>query len=58
MEGGNGDALDQILIKHKCRFEREKFVASLLSGDEIKHATNTCREVSERELLEAWGELF
>lgn len=44
MEGGNGDALDQILIKHKCRFEREKFVASLLSGDEIKHATNTCEE--------------
>lgn len=43
---------------HKFRPHRKKLAASLQSRDEIKHTTNSGREMRERELQEAWDRLF
>jgi hypothetical protein len=51
-EGG----LDQILVKHKSRLEREKLAAAQQPDDQIRLSVAR-REARERELQEAWGGL-
>ncbi|XP_016539454.2 myosin-2 isoform X1 [Capsicum annuum] len=50
-------SLDQILVKHKSRLEREKMAASQPGDDDqIRHSISR-KATRERELQEAWGGL-
>ncbi|PHU10385.1 hypothetical protein BC332_22245 [Capsicum chinense] len=50
-------SLDQILVKHKSRLEREKMAASQAEDDyQIRDSTSR-KATRERELQEAWGGL-
>jgi hypothetical protein len=51
-EGG----LDQILVKHKSRLEREKLTAAQQPDDQIRPSVSR-REARERELQQTWGGL-
>ncbi|KAL5706881.1 hypothetical protein ACHQM5_024990 [Ranunculus cassubicifolius] len=50
------ESLDQVLVKHQSRLEREKHLASQKGIDEIK-VPNSRQEARERELQAAWGGL-
>lgn len=50
-------SLDQILVKHKSRLEREKMAAAAQQADEPIKPLIGRREARERELQEAWGGL-
>ncbi|TKY51017.1 hypothetical protein E2542_SST22524 [Spatholobus suberectus] len=52
----NEGGLDQVLVKHKSRLEREKIVAAQQPGNSVS-LSMTRREARERELQEAWGGL-
>ncbi|RDX95357.1 hypothetical protein CR513_22122, partial [Mucuna pruriens] len=53
----NEGGLDQVLVKHKSRLEREKMVAAQQQPDNSVSLSMTRREARERELQEAWGGL-
>lgn len=50
----NEGSLDQILVKHKSRLEKEKMAAAQQPDDRMTHFVSR-REARERELQEAWG---
>ncbi|KAM7479120.1 hypothetical protein LguiA_027333 [Lonicera macranthoides] len=50
-------SLDQILVKHKSRLEKEKMAAAAQQADEPIKPLVGRREARERELQEAWGGL-
>ncbi|KAI8532685.1 hypothetical protein RHMOL_Rhmol11G0232800 [Rhododendron molle] len=50
----NEGSLDQILVKHKSRLEKEKLAAAQQPDDRMTHFVSR-REARERELQEAWG---
>ncbi|KAL2512090.1 hypothetical protein Adt_17690 [Abeliophyllum distichum] len=52
----NLSSLDQVLVKHKSRLEREKMIIAEVQDDHVKHPVSR-REARERELREAWGGL-
>ncbi|XP_058191156.1 uncharacterized protein LOC131308283 [Rhododendron vialii] len=49
-------SLDQILVKHTSRLEKEKIAAAQQPDDQIKHSVSR-RDARERELQQAWGGL-
>ncbi|KAF7113437.1 hypothetical protein RHSIM_RhsimUnG0125900 [Rhododendron simsii] len=48
--------LDQILVKHTSRLEKEKIAAAQQPDDQIRHSVSR-RDARERELQQAWGGL-
>ncbi|KAB1997407.1 hypothetical protein ES319_D12G022000v1 [Gossypium barbadense] len=49
-------SLDQILVKHKSKLEKEKMATSEQPSEQIRFSVSR-REARERELQEAWGGL-
>ncbi|KAE9447136.1 hypothetical protein C3L33_20987, partial [Rhododendron williamsianum] len=57
LEQDKACSLDQILVKHTSRLEKEKIAAAAQQpDDQIKHSVSR-REARERELQQAWGGL-
>ncbi|KAL7119088.1 hypothetical protein ACP275_02G041500 [Erythranthe tilingii] len=57
LESGEG-SLDQVLVKHKSRLEREKSGPTTEQKDDVtRHHSVSRRETREKEMKDAWGGL-